>query len=62
MAIEDDFKWLVIWEACYTMRWQYSIFPAEITSKYIINVAEQDIVFHVLDTIIYYAQGVQGFS
>ena len=31
-------------------------------SKYIISVAEQEIVFHVLDTVIYCAQGVQRFS
>ena len=45
------------------MKQQYIIYAAEkITSKYIISVAEPEIVFLVLDNVVYYAQGVQGFS
>ena len=45
------------------MRQQDSIHRVDkIMYKYIIGKAELEIVFRVLNTIVYYAQGIQGFS
>ncbi len=61
MAIKDDLEQLIIWKIHETMRQQYRVYTADnIRFTCLISMAEQEMVFCILFTIIGWAQRVQS--